>query len=271
MDETFRNAPLLEIVAELRWQPPYPPLAQVQQPAGQPVPTLLLLGSTQIDNFLHRFGSEVYKRGFQRMERLFPSGFPVLQGQPIARYRNDAPDLTNVIYQVGAGLFSANATPPYRSWKHFAPAVQSGVDALLQAREETERALPFNPVSLRYIDGFKPDLTGGRDVEDFLSEVLKIELTLPEAITRHLAPGKSPKPLVNLTIPVAGGVIRMTVGEAIVSGSTVILFDTTLSTDAPVDPETSAIMGAFASAHAIIHDIFMQITVPIQHLMQLEQ
>src|SRR6266851_3715127 len=237
MDETFRNAPLLEIVAELRWRPPYPPLAQVQQPAAQPVPTLLL-GSTQIDSFLHRFGSEVYKLGFQRMERLFPSGIPVIEGQAIARYRSDVPDLTSVIYQVGAGVFSASAVPPYRSWKHFAPSVQSGVDVLLQTREDNEQKLPFNPVSLRYIDAFKPDLAGGRDVADFLSEVLKIELTLPEAISRHLAPGKSPKPFVNLTIPVVGGIIRMAVGEAIVSGSTAILFDTTLSTDGPVEPDT---------------------------------
>lgn len=271
MDETFRNAQLLEIVAELRWQPSYPPFAQmVQQPGGQPVPNLLL-GSTQIDNFLHRFGGEVYKRGFQRMERIFPSGIPVLQGQPIARYRSDATDRTNVIYQVGAGLFSANAIPPYRSWKHFAPAVQSGVDALLQTREENERDLPLNPVSLRYIDGFKPDITGGRDVGDFLSEVLKIQLTLPEAISRHMAPGKSPKPFVILTIPVAGGVLRMSAGEAAVSGSTTILLDTTLSTDAPVNPETSVVMGTFAWAHSILHDIFMELTAPIQHLMQLEQ
>ena len=145
------------------------------------------------------------------------------------------------------------------------------MDALFQTREENERALPLNPVSLRYIDGFKPDLTGGGDVGDFLSEVLKIELTLPEAVSRHVAPGKSPKPFVILTIPVVGGVLRMSAGEAMVSGSTTILLDTTLSTDAPVAPETSAIMDAFASAHSIIHDIFMQITAPIQHLMQLEQ
>lgn len=271
MDETFRNAPLLEIIAELRWQAPYPSLPQAIQPlGGQSAPTLLL-GSTQVDSFLHRFGSEVYKLGFQRMERLFPSGLPMLQGQPVARYRSDAGDLSNVIYQVGAGIFSANAVPPYRSWKHFAPSVQAGLNALLQAREDHERTLPFDPVSLRYIDAFKPDLTGGRDVADFLSEVLKIELRLPDAIIRHLAPDQSPKPFVNLTIPIVSGVIRMTVGEAMVSGSTAILFDTTLSTNAPVNPEIPSIMSAFVSAHSIIHDIFMQLTAPIRHLMQPEQ
>jgi len=269
MDESFRNAPLLELIAELRWQPPYPTLP-VAQPGVQ-IAVPVGLGTLQIDNFLHQFGGEVYKRGFQRMERVYPSGLPVVQGQTIARYRSDAPGSTTIIYQVGAGLFSANAVAPYRTWKHFRPAVESGVEVLLQTREQNERTIPFNPVSLRYIDSFKSDLSGGRDVAEFLSEVLKIELKLPEAISHHLASGKSAKPYMMLAVPTSTGMLRINVGEALVNGETTILLDITFSAEAPVNPEKTAIMDAFDLAHSIIHRTFMQLTAPIHDLMQLEQ
>jgi uncharacterized protein (TIGR04255 family) len=269
MDGTFRNAPLLEIIAELRWQPAYPLVQAVPQLGTQATIPPLILGTVQIDNFLHRFGGKMFELGFLRMERIYPGGLPVMQGQAIARYKSDA--LRNIIYQVGAGVFSANAVAPYRSWNHFSPDVEKGIEALLQTREENEKGLPFNPVSLRYIDSFRPDLTGGRDVADFLAEVLKIDLRLPEAISKHVAPGKSPKPYIMLAIPLVNGVLRINVGEAFVNGVATTLLDTTFSTEAPLSPEKSAIMSALNFAHSTIHEIFMKITEPIQSLMQPEQ
>src|SRR5216684_628076 len=101
MDETFKNAPLLEIIAELRWPTALPAIPPAQQ-QGVALPPLFL-GTVQIDNFLHRLGGEIYKLGFQRMERMLPGGLLVLQGQAIYRYRSDAENLTNILYQAGAG------------------------------------------------------------------------------------------------------------------------------------------------------------------------
>jgi len=269
MDETFKNAPLLEIIAELRWQTSLPAI----QPAGQQGVALppLFLGTVQIDNFLHRLGGEIYKLGFQRMERMIPTGLPVLQGQAICRYRSDTENLTNILYQVGAGLFSAHATPPYRSWKHFRPSVEHGVEVLLQTREPNERDLPFNPVSLRYLDGFRPDLTEGRQVGEFLSDVLKIKLTLPDVLIQHLQGGKSPKPFLIVTVPSEHGALRISTGEAVVNGVTTILLDMTFSTIEPIAAELAKVLESFDRAHSVLHDIFIGITKPIHHLMQLEQ
>jgi uncharacterized protein (TIGR04255 family) len=269
MSESFRNAPLLELIAEVRWQPPYATVPTVQP--GVQVSLPIGFGSIQIDNFLHQFGGEVYKRGFQRMERVYPSGLPIVQGQTIARYRSDSPDSKTVIYQVGAGLFSANAIAPYRTWNHFRPKVETGIEVLLATREESEKTVPFNPVSLRYIDSFKSDLSGGRDVAGFLSEVLKIHVNLPNAISQHLAAGKSPKPYVMLAIPSEKGILRLNVGEALVNGENTILLDMTFSTESPIMPEKSAIMNAFDTAHSIIHKTFVELTSPIHDLMQLEK
>jgi len=269
MDETFKNAPLLEIIAELRWQTSLPAIQPAQQ-QDQTVPPLLL-GSIQIDNFLHRLGGEIYKLGFQRMERLIPAGSPVLQGQAVCRYRSDAENLTNVLYQVGAGLLSAHATPPYRSWKHFRPSVEHGIEVLLQTREQNERDVPFNLISLRYLDGFRSDLTQGREVGEFLSDVLKITLTLPDALLKYLRGGKSPKPFLILTVPSEHGALRISTGEAVVNGASTILLDMTFSTLEPIAPELGKILESFDRAHSVLHDIFIDITEPIHHLMRLEQ
>jgi len=269
MGLSFRKAPLVEIIAELRWQPSYPSLPIPQQLGAQPAP-LLFLGTNQLENFLHRFGSEVYSRGFQRTERLIPGGIPFWQGQAVSRFKATAPE-TNILYQIGVGLFSANGTPPYRSFETFAPVVENGVDALLKSREEKEQSTPFNPVSLRYIDAFGPDLTGGRDATSFLADVLGIHISLPEATGKYALPGKPPKPFLMFAIPVTNGTLQINTGEAVVAGRTVVLLDMTFATQTPVSPSKVAIMESLNQAHSVIHDVFMNMSEPVRSLMEPEQ
>src|ERR1700679_367307 len=114
---SFRKAPLVEIVVDLRWRPVVQPVPT--QPVGPQPTASAFLPTPQIENLIHRFGGEVYKRGFQRAERLVPSGLFVLPGQPLSRFKKA--DVDNVLYQIGVGMFSANAVPPYRSWEQFTP------------------------------------------------------------------------------------------------------------------------------------------------------
>jgi uncharacterized protein (TIGR04255 family) len=231
----------------------------------------VFLGGVQIENFLHRFGSEVYKRGFQLTERLAPSGLPLVQNQVISRFRSNDPQLTTVLYQVGLGIFSANATPPYRSWDDFAPRVEDGIAVLLQVRDSEEQATAFKPVTLRYINAFGPELTGGREAGAFLAEVLKIQLNLPEVITEDTSPGASVSPFIRVTVPKANGVLHVNAGGGVANGVPAIIFDTTFSSTDATAPTTSALMGALHSAHQLLHDMFMQLTEPIRELMQPEQ
>jgi uncharacterized protein (TIGR04255 family) len=277
-DISFRKAPLLEIVVDLRWQPAMQavPAPVDSQPAmqallaapigSQQIPSMFLL-TPQVENLIHRFGSEVYKRDFQRTERLVPSGFPVLPGQPISRFKKA--DADNVLYQIGIGMFSANAVPPYRSWSQFAPEVASGVEALLAAREASERERPFSPVSLRYINAFRSDLMGDRDVNQFLREVFNIKLELPEVVS-SLAPGTSPKPLVIVKLPTPVGTLQMTAGDANIAGSPGIVLDMNLITSEQIEPQVDAVMKVLNDAHVVIREIFLEMTKPIRALMDPE-
>jgi len=104
MGISFLRAPLVEIIAELRWEPSISPLPRPPQAGPQPLPALYL-GANQVENFLHRFGGEIYAQGFDRTERLLPSGVPVPQGQVMARFKRKVTDDANVLYQAGIGVF----------------------------------------------------------------------------------------------------------------------------------------------------------------------
>lgn len=268
MDIVFRNAPLVEIIAELRWQPaelvsPMPQTPGVFQPA-------FIVGANVLESFFHRFGGELYKRGFQSTERVFPAGFPAPLGQVSCRYRNNQPEKSTILYQVGAGVFSANATPPYRSWSNFAPEVRAGVEILLQTRDESEKALPFQPLSLRYIDVFRSDLIGERNALAFLQDILAIELRLPNSILKHVTPGAAYNPYLGLRLPVSGGALQMNIGEATVAGNLGMLLDTAFMSADGIPADTDAIMSRFDAAHEIIHDIFINITERIRDRMEPE-
>jgi len=266
MSKTFSKAPLVEIVAELRWAQQPDVSFQAQQSASVP---LMALNSSKLDEFFMRFGGEVYQRGFQRAERIVPSGFPMMLFQPVFRYRKSIETDGSALYQVGPGLFSANAIPPYRSWDEFAPVVQSGIEALLNARDESEKELNFTSVSLRYIDAFGPELTEGRDVESFVRDVLGVAVTLPAGLSKLVATGQKVKPFLQLAIPLANNMsMNVGIGEGMVNNESVIVMDTTVATSSVVTADSKSAMETLHAARAVIHEMFFDLTVPIQPLMQ---
>jgi len=265
----FRNAPLVEIVVELRWQPGAGQMPIPLSPTGPVQPQFSLVVGSQLDAFMNRFGSEIAQHGFRRVERLIPPGIPMIPGQVVTRFKSDS-DKVTVLYQVGPGVFTANATPPYRSWENFLPEVEQGLGALFSARDASESGTPFRTVSLRYIDAFNATLTQGKHPAAFLSEVLKFTLELPEVIDKYRVPEQPYKPYLTLTIPVKDGVISLNYGEALVSGKQAILFDTTYSVTANIASDKKAIVDVLHSSHGAIRDIFLELTKPIHALMQPE-
>ena len=178
MTTTFQNAPLVEIIAEVRWSDP----SAVSAP-GTPF-GISMPGTVANDDFLMRFGGLAYASGFKQSERLIPPGFPVPVGQVSHRYRpaDDHPDeLTkSAMWQIGPGVFAANGVPPYKSWTEFRPLVEKGIAALVETRPEAVRSSPFSHVSLRYIDAFTERFTEGISAEAFLSEKLGLGFSIPD-------------------------------------------------------------------------------------------
>ena len=175
----------------------------------------------------------------------------------------------NVLYQIGQGMFSAHAIPPYRDWTDFAPLVSKGLEAALAARPDTEKSSSILPLSLHYINAFRGSLTQGKEITEFLSEIFKIRLALPEGITKHIASGYSYKPSIVLNFPVDQGTLNISIGEAIVgvNPEPALLLDLLFSTTRDIQPESAKLLDAFSRAHVLLHSVFTELTKPIEPMM----
>lgn len=265
---TLTNAPLVEIIAELRWTPQLPGIVFPPAPSARPQYShhSVQTDVTDIEAFFSRLGRAVGTLGFSNAERLLPAGLPVIAQQPIYRYRKDE---SPTLYQVGPGLFSANTTPPYTSWTTFVSDVKCGVEALLASRSELENDGHFTSIALRYIDSFKQDLIGGRSTSKFLEDVFKLKISLPTAISKNIVQDGEFSPVVQLRFPLENGVVMsLVIGEAFENDEQVIVLDSTVATTSPVPANLEAAIATLTNAHDIIHDMFFELTAPIKDLMQ---
>jgi uncharacterized protein (TIGR04255 family) len=265
MTITFANPPLVELIAEFKWSPS----DTLSTPAGLGVPQIVpFLGGTKLEEFFMRLGGELYQLGFQMSERLVPPGFPALPNQAIVRFRSNDPSKSSVLYQAGPGMLSVHATPPYRSWKEFLPYVERGLRALLKCRSDSERDQSFSEVTLRYIDLFGDELTQGRSVVSFLSEVLGISVTLPEALRSLSQPSGVSSLNLLFVLPIPRGTLTMNVADGKAGNRSGIVLITGVASKNAWPAKLDIIMSWLSEAHDIIHDIFMNMTKPIHHLMK---
>jgi uncharacterized protein (TIGR04255 family) len=266
MSVTFANAPLVEIIAELRWVPPQQmEIPSQQQPIAFQIP---FFGGSKQDEFFMRLGAKLHQQGFQAVERLMPPGFMTLVYQPIYRYKMAA-EPSPVIYQAGAGLFSAHGIPPYRSWEEFVPFVKNGVTALLESRDSKEKDIPLATVSLRYIDAFRRELTQGKSGPAFMADVLGIAIELPDILRNFGKSASEPQYALHLTIPISDDtVLNMNIAEGQVHGSDAIIMDTQVACNRGVPPDITEVMEVLQTAHDVVHAMFVKLTAPIHELMQ---
>lgn len=256
---TFENPPLLEIIAELRWAAPL--AAQ-----GIPLPVMPEQGAPYDGAFMS-FAAKVGALGYERVERLVPYGFPLMPHEPTVRLRPKAGVQDSTLFQIGPNMFSANATPPYKSWDEFSPKVKQGVNALFESRIEKDISSPVF-VSLRYIDAFRDDLTKGKPSIDFLSEALGIRLEINDAISGQCVADKKITPSLQLVVPISFGTMTVSFAEGQVDQSAAIIMDTTVALKNPIEPNVELVMNGFGQARQVIHDVFVKLTKNIDHLMK---
>jgi uncharacterized protein (TIGR04255 family) len=262
MRERYRHPPLVELIAELRWGSAIP--------ASQPQGPILLVTSSH-EEFFMRFGSKAGALGYERVERLIPAGFPAMPFQAIYRFRKKGPEEGTTLYQVGAGMFSANITPPYDSWERFEPVVREGVRILLESRNPSEREMPFTSASLRYIDAFGSKFTEGRSMATFVREVLGFVIELPAAVLNEMTTNAEPKPSLQLLVPLKSGQqMSVVLAEGLVSGEQAVVMDLTVSTESQI-PATSvdSAMAVFETAHEVLHRVFVGTTKKLSDVMEL--
>jgi uncharacterized protein (TIGR04255 family) len=270
MSQTFKKAPLVEIIAEAKWTS-----SSMLQSPGIPQ-GLTMPGSTQSEEFYIRFGVKAHLKGFQSVERLVPSGFPIPQGNVVYRYRQgvgeEVEQSRTELWQVGPGVFAANATPPYRSWTNFEPIVRDGIEALLQSRALTERDAPFSTVSLRYIDAFGPEFLIGRSVEQFMGEVLGFSVNLPKAVSEKIAPGSVVSSNLQIAVPLDHGLMMaITLTKGPFNNEESLMMDTMVRSIGEVAPDVSSVMEVFERARSVIHETFFKVTEQLHSLMGLQE
>ena len=254
MSATLQNAPLIELLAEVRWQ-------RASEDAGTPA-------GVDVEGFFGAFAGAIAEDGYVRSERLLPLGSPMLTHQSVYRFKKLGETGASRLYQIGPAVFSANAVVPYESWEKFAPMVERGIDRLLETRAESEKTAPFSSINLRYIDLFDSELAEGRTPFQFAKDVLKIEVQLPEALTRLSPEGAVTRPILQFQIPLNGGfLMSFSLGEGVADGRQGIIMDMSVATTVETAANAAAVMAAFSSAHDIIHNSFNTLIEPIRHLM----
>lgn len=267
MGITFAKAPLVELITELRWIPQGSTAFEPTVPQQTVLPTIFF-GGTKQEEFYMRAGGALHKHGFNRSERLMPAGMPFVLHQPVYRFRSETEDRTSVLYQVGYGIFSVNGLPPYHSWARFLPFVKTGIEVLLESRADADAKQPFTQVTLRYIDFFGEEMTRGRDIPSFMSEVFGISTTLPAALTKAATSKEVKSLFTKVVLPIEIGDLTVSAGDGKFNNQAGILLDTTASSSAETAPNLDAIMKVFDSAYAVTHNMFLELTRPIHELMQ---
>jgi uncharacterized protein (TIGR04255 family) len=168
-DFLYENAPLVEVIAEFRWD----------------IQRIESLPNAAIDPHFPTFEAEISARlsrdGFGTVESLVPPNIPIelLANRVLKRFRpqpNKWP-----VFQIGPGLFTINIAPPYGGWAKFRRILKKGVDYLLASYPMPEAYLHFRQFELKYIDAFT-ERHGFREMRSFLSDYLNINVSLPDEL-----------------------------------------------------------------------------------------
>jgi len=218
MIASFRNAPLVEIVAELRWPSQQARAAVPGSVDPAMFPVMEPAASNRLDEVFMRFGGECYQMGFQAPRGWFPRAFPschsilctAIAGRTTRRDRRRC----NLI---GAGLFSANALPPYRSWRAFAQILADGVRSLVRLVPRTKRDSVFERLPSVH-QRVRPDFLRDGRLRDSFPTCWVSGSSCRKAFGR-LSPVEPSRGSAT-PIPAANGLrIAMMVGEGVVAGA----------------------------------------------------
>jgi uncharacterized protein (TIGR04255 family) len=141
----YTNAPLVEVIAEVRWQTDHGDRLQQTKPGTALTVTPDLVSAAE--EYFANFSKQADGLGFRRSERLSAPGNPGFPGQAAVRFRKELN--TSPIFQIGVGLFTANGLPPdYQGWTSFAPVLREGVGALVRSGILTRCPTHFGGTSL---------------------------------------------------------------------------------------------------------------------------
>lgn len=259
MELHFKKAPVVEISVQVQWLPKESAVVPPQSS------TVIELGG---DDFFQEFGSRAAEAGFLQSERIVPAGVRVSPHQPVYRYRK-GPDST-VVYQLGQGIFSINAVPPYKTWDHFFPHVVTGMSMLMESLPDEQKNDQFFSVQVRYINMFEGEILRGLSPTRFIMDTLKWHVSLPTALYQNVDASEVDGFFVRLGFKVSDSIhLLINVGEVLRHGTPAALLD--LVTEVRnIEQVQEEVLAKAQDMHTVIHKTFLDMVAPIQDLFEPE-
>lgn len=252
--ESFPNAPLIELVASIRWG----------VDADRPLDNDPRSGSP----FLRELAREFAREGYIQSERLVPEDEDLPPRRPLYRYFNPADDEDSVVYQAGEQVLTINAIPPYRTWEDFRPAIDQGLGCLTRTLERLSLSIQPEQVSLNYIDAFDETFFGN-DRLGFLRDGLGFDLSLPLALAKQFQGDDLGRLFFDFSgVGVAGHRIQIKTGLATVGNTPSVIFDMTVAESLDADLTLGSLIEDFDGLHNVIHDTFVGLTQDFQSVLR---
>lgn len=263
----YKRAPLVELIAEIRWPVDGPPApdGSVRAPVIDP--------SAAFDRWCCALLRALAGAGFTDVERVVPHGAPVLQHQPVLRFRR--PDARFPVVQFGHGVFTVNGGPPtYHSWRQFRPYVEWGIRACLENRPSEKHPPRIDFFNLRYIDVFDDYLRDGLPVREFIEHKLGVAIDAPDHRLKQAADfGITMQTQLDedtaLRVQIGAGTIdRPDSATPPAPRRPDAILDLACTRARTTDLSTEAALLVFDAAYAELHELFENLTQRIRDRME---
>lgn len=183
----YENAPLLEVICEIRWQ---------LKPSN-------LMPHAQNDPYFEDFAEEVKALaeplGYTHIEVLQQPDFPREIRPYLVESRFRKQQGKWPLFQIGPGIFSINTTPPYGGWTGFRSIIEETISLLFKAYPRSDKYLKISRIELRYINAFDEKNYQFESSQKFFAENFNIYLNKPDNFLADMVDESRPSD-VNMTL-----------------------------------------------------------------------
>lgn len=246
----YAKPPMIEVIAEVRWR----------------LTSLAAIPGAQLDPYFPATRVAMTKlaadRGYGSIETLIPDSVPLelLGYQVVSRYRT-APG-TWPLFQIGPGVFSCNAVPPYQGWREFRGHLMSALEVLFAAFPSSDKLFQYESASLRYLNAFTDEF-GGTEALTFLRDGLGTEVTIKAPEFAGIIPATPHRVALDLEYGLAtkGDVLQLKAFPGQKDGREATLVELgTVGRDIQCEASADSLLEWFDSAHIVLSNVFEALT-----------
>lgn len=247
ISHTYQNAPLVEMVAELRWA--LTPLKVVPNGAIDPFYNSILTSLTK----------QLANRGYAVVQSRVPREVPIelIPHQVTTQFRT-APNAWP-LFQLGPGIFTINITADYSGWNaSFRSVVLLGVEALIESHPSITNN-PFIEIKLSAIDVFSK-VHDYENYSQFASKYLNLKMILPDTVIANFSINGSidytnSQTVFDLRDP-PNSIANITIQQGKHKDADALILNTSVATKSGRFTAVDPVLDWLDSAHRTHHNLF---------------